>query len=86
MSFTNLLLSCLGTVLSVSPLKRLECQERTYYTGFGPVIHPVEVATRKSGWKSHGDSHVAYLKSHVALPVEVFIGIVFFIRLPVPLH
>ena len=70
----------------VSPSKRLKCQERTYYTGFGPVIHPLEVATRKSGRESHGDSHVAYLKSHVALPVEVFKGIVFFIRLPVPLH
>ena len=46
----------------------------------------MEVATRKSGGESNGDSHVAYLKSHVALPVEVFKGIVFFIRLPVPLH
>ena len=42
-----------GPVLSVSPSKCLKCQQQQkYFSEYGLVIHPVKVATRKSGRNS----------------------------------
>jgi len=109
MSLTTLLLSCLGPwkgpILSVRQNVKMS---KKYYPEYGPVIHPVEVATRKS--RGNGNFHAAslssveiprclpfkcwsptlptfqVLKSHAALPFDVFTGIIVFINLPVPFH
>ena len=51
------------------------------------TCHPSSESSNQEVWEEfHGDSHDAYLISHVALPFDVFKGIVFFIKLPVPFH
>lgn len=51
------------------------------------TCHPSSESSNQEVWEEfHGDSHDAYLISHVALPFYIFKGIVFFIKLPVLSH
>jgi len=72
---------------SVSPSKCLKCQQQQKILFRIWTCHLSSESSNQEVWEEYlGDSHDAYLISHVALPFDVFKGIVFFIKLPVPFH